>query len=458
MRAALSVSWWCALLPAAVAGQRAELERTIHRQLLANGLEVIVVENHGVPLATVEVDVKNGAFTQTPEFAGLAHMYEHMFFKANERYPDPETFLDRAGELGAVFNGTTQEERVNYFLTLPADSVAGGIAFLAAALRAPLFRPDELEREKRVVIGEYDRNESNPFFRLTTAVDQKLWSTAYSRKNTLGDRNVILSVTPAKMKAIQQAYYVPNNSALIVSGDVSPPKIFALAQQLLGDWPRGADPFVASPVFEPPPLTSDDAVLVEQPIGTVLVVMQWHGPSVGRDPQATYAADVFSDVLNQPGSKLQRALVDGGLFQSLTVNYYTLNHVGPITISGETTPDSLRRAIAALEHEISRFAEPGYFTAAELAPMKQQRAVGTTFGLERASGFAHQLGFWWSVASLEYYMGYVDNMAKQTTEDLRRYARSYIIGKPKITGVLLSGAARQAIQVTSDELAHRIRP
>jgi len=373
-RVALGASLWCALLPAPAAGQRAELERTIHRQLLANGLEVIVVENHGEPLARVEGDVKNGAFTQTPEFAGLAHMYEHMFFKANEKYPDPEAFLDRAGELGAVFNGTTQEERVNYFLTLPADSVAGGIAFLAAALRAPLFRPDELEREKRVVIGEYDRNESNPFFRLTTAVDQKLWSTAYSRKNTLGDRSVILSVTPAKMQAIQHAYYVPNNAALIVSGDVSPPRIFALAQQILGDWPRGADPFATLPVSDPPPLTSDDAVVVEQPIGTVLVVMQWHGPSVGRDPQATYAADVFSDVLNQPGSRLQRALVDGGLFQSVTVNYYTLNHIGPITISGETTPDKLRRAIAALEHEIARLADPGYFTAAELAPMKQQRA------------------------------------------------------------------------------------
>src|SRR5688572_17419302 len=96
--------------PTVVEAQRAELQKFIQRKVLSNGLEIIVVENHGVPLVTVEVDVKNGSFTQTPEYAGLAHMYEHMFFKANARFPEPEAFVGRAGDLGAVFNGTTQEE------------------------------------------------------------------------------------------------------------------------------------------------------------------------------------------------------------------------------------------------------------------------------------------------------------------------------------------------------------
>ncbi len=114
---------------------RGELQKIIQRQVLPNGLEVIVVENHGVPIATIEIDVKNGAFTQTPEFAGLAHLYEHMFFKASRDYADPDAFIDRASELGAVFNGTTVEERVNYYLTLPADSLRGGMTFVASALR-----------------------------------------------------------------------------------------------------------------------------------------------------------------------------------------------------------------------------------------------------------------------------------------------------------------------------------
>src|SRR4051812_28994890 len=165
-----------ALAPMHAWGQRAELDKIIQRQVLPNGLEVIVVENHGVPLATIEIDVKNGAFTQTPEFEGLAHMYEHMFFKSNADFPEPEAFVQRAAELGAVFNGTTQEERVNYYATLPADSLDGGMHFLASAFRAPLFRRDELERERAVVIGEYDRQESSPYFRLTNEMNRRLWT------------------------------------------------------------------------------------------------------------------------------------------------------------------------------------------------------------------------------------------------------------------------------------------
>src|SRR6185436_19586054 len=96
--------------PHDAAGQRAELERRIQRQVLSNGLEVIVVENRGVPLVTIEADVRNGSFTQGPQFEGLSHLYEHMFFKANAEYPEPDQFVARASELGAVFNGQTREE------------------------------------------------------------------------------------------------------------------------------------------------------------------------------------------------------------------------------------------------------------------------------------------------------------------------------------------------------------
>jgi zinc protease len=433
-------------------GQRAELEKIIQRKVLSNGLEVIVVENHGVPLATVEVNVKNGSFTQTPEFEGLAHMYEHMIFRANSRYSEPGQFLDRLSDLGAVFNGTTQEERVNYYLTVPAEKVGDAIGLLAAALREPLFRQDELERERQVVIGEYDRNESSPFFALTQQMDRKLYPGSASRKNTIGDRQIILSTTPQKMRTIQSKYYVPNNSVLIVAGDVNPTAVFALAERELGRWPRGADPFVTDPIPPIPALTKSEGLIVEAPVGAATFVVQWQGPSVGKDPNSTYAADVFSDVLNDPRSQFQQNLVDSGLWQAVGVNYYTLNHTGPITISGQTAPEQLRAAIAALYREIAKFDDPGYFTAEELEAVKAHRAVTSAFDRERASGFAHTLGFWWSVASLEYYMGYVDYMAQQTLDDLRSYARRYILGKPHIAGVLIAPEARQSLRLAPEDL------
>jgi zinc protease len=445
------------LLPGTLAGQRAELEKIIQRRVLPNGLEVIVVENHGVPIATVEVNVRNGSFTQTPEYAGLAHMYEHMFFRANAAYPRSELYLDRAAQLGAVFNGTTQEETVSYYLTVPTDSLRGALQWLAPALRAPLFLESELAVERQVVIGEYDRNESSPFFQLQREMDQKLYPGNYSRKNVIGDRTVIATTTPEKMRYIQHKYYVPNNSVLIVSGDVMPDSVFRLAERELGGWPRGADPFVTDPIPPIPPLTANDAVISEAPVNAVTVLVQWQGPSVGSDPASTYAADVFSDLLNDPRSGFQQRLVDSGLWDGVLVNYYTLNHTGPITISGQTTPDKLRPALAALNAEIKRLSTVSYYDPEGLMATKAHRAVTSAFGREKASDFAHTLGFWWSVASLEYYMGYVDNMARQTVGDLQAYATKYIVGKPHITGVVLPASAQARLQLTRDELKEAIQ-
>ena len=441
-----------ALAPALAWGQRAELEKIIQRKVLANGLEVIVVENHGVPLATIEIDVKNGSFTQTPEYEGLAHMYEHMFFRANSKYPEPNQFWDRASDLGAIFNGTTREEVVNYYMTVPAEKLGDGIELLASALKGPLFRRDELERERQVVIGEYDRNESSPFFELSRQADAKLYPGNFSRKDVIGDRQIVETTTPEKMRFIQNKYYIPNNSTLIVAGDVNPANVFTLVERALGSWNRGPDPFTADPIPLIPPLQKSEGVLVEAPVGAVTVQVQWQGPSVGQDPKSTYAADVFSDVMNDPGSQFQQRLVDSGLWQAVGVNYYTLNHTGPITISGQTSPERFRKALSALYGEVAKFDTPGYFTSDELEAVKAHRAVTSAFDRERASGFAHTLGFWWSVASLEYYMGYVDYMAQQTIGDLRAYARRYILGKPHITGVLIAPDARQSLKLAPADL------
>jgi zinc protease len=440
-------------------GQRAELEKRILRTILPNGLEVIVVPNPGVPLVTIQAAVRNGSFTQSPEYAGLSHLYEHMIFKANADYPMPDEFVNRASELGAVFNAETKEEVVNYYITLPKDSVEGGMRFMASALKAPLFRRDELERERAVVIGEYDRNESSPFFEFQKSTGKALWTSAWSRKDPLGERAVIMSTTPEKMRFIQQRYYIPNNTALIIAGDVTSERAFALARSAFSDWKRGPDPFTVDPIPPTPVLQRDTALIIDAAIGTAILQLQWSGPSASKDVAATYAADVFSDVLNSPNSKFQQRLVDSGLFESIGVNYYTLNQVGPITIQGEVRPEKLRQALAALDDELRKVVEPGYITPRELEDTKNRRIVDAMFQLEKPSGFAEQLTFWWAVTGLDYFYGYTDTMARQSPEDLRRYATTYILGKPRVVSVLLPAEARAALRLTpADLLVRRVRP
>src|SRR5436190_18263131 len=92
------------LILLSAASARAQGPLPITDTTLANGMQIIVIENHAVPLVTVELDVKNGAYTQTREYEGLAHLYEHMFFKANKVIPSQERYLERLRELGASFN------------------------------------------------------------------------------------------------------------------------------------------------------------------------------------------------------------------------------------------------------------------------------------------------------------------------------------------------------------------
>ena len=448
MRFALSVVTTLAL----GAGPLVAQELPIYTRTLQNGLEVIVIENPAVPLVTVELDVKNGAYTQTAEYAGLAHLYEHMFFKANRTIPNQERYLERTNELGSVWNGTTSTERVNYFMTLGVDSLEAGMQFMEDAIRYPLFLEDELVRERPVVIGEYDRNESNPYFHLQRGMDTLLWTPGYySRKNTIGDREVILTTPPEKMRAIKDLYYVPNNTALILSGAITRDRGFQLAERIFGDWPRGADPF-ATPIPNPPPLTESKAVIVEQPVGQVAVSVQWQGPSVTTSREDTYTADVLAQVLANPTSKFQKALVDSGLAFAAGFSYFTQMHTGPIQITAQTTPDKALALHRAILDEVQKLGQPGYITEEELRAAQTQVEVAETYGREKPSTFAQTIGFWWAVADVDYYRGYVENMREVRTDDFGEFARKFMVGQPRVSGLLISPDALRATGITVRDL------
>src|ERR1700709_603577 len=150
---------------------------------LPNGLQVVVIENSKVPLATVEIAVKNGAFTEDSNYNGLSHLFEHMFFKANKDYPDQAKFLKRTQELGAIYNGSTGDERVNYYFTFSKDSLIQGLQFMNSAMRFPIYRIEDMQKERPVVDGEFQRAESDPLYVLYFACQKKLWGDLFTRKN-----------------------------------------------------------------------------------------------------------------------------------------------------------------------------------------------------------------------------------------------------------------------------------
>lgn len=420
---------------------------------LANGLEVIVLSDPSVPIVTVELAARNGSFTEPPELNGLSHLYEHMFFKTNEAILKREPYLRDIGQLGITYNGTTREEVVNYYFTTTSPYVSTAIRFIKDAVRYPVFDEDEFEQEKRIVIGEIDRNESNPFFYLNRTLSDKMFSQYPTRKNPLGTRETVSTATTAKMRTIQNRYYVPNNLVLVVTGDTKAEDVFKYAEQYFGDWkPRPVDPFKEFPLVEHPPLTKSEGHIVEQPVQNVLVQIGWHGPSIGKDDAATYSADVFSYIITQPDSRFQRKLVDTGLVAGIDFGYYTQRNVGPIQVTFVTSPDRAKAAFKAVYDEIAQFDKPDYFTDAELESAKTILESRDLFDREKLSEYAHTLSFWWSSTGIEYFRGYHKNLRAVNRREINRYINTYIHGKPHIGVALISPESQAQAKLTAEDL------
>lgn len=322
---------------AAAAKAKPAYEIPIVTKTLANGFEIIVLPDSSIPLVTVELAVRNGSFTEPPELNGLSHLYEHMFFKTNRaaivyrcemvRFRNAQayrnlgcdaelqnkpanldpSYMGLIDQLGIVNNATAREEVVQYYFTTTSPNILPAMKFIKDAARYPVFNEEEFAREKEVVLGELERNMSQPGFYLQQASLDRLFYKYPTRKNPGGTRESVSAATTEKMRLIQSRYYVPNNSALVVTGDVKPQDIFIEAEKLFGDWPRAKNPFVEFPLVEHPPLTKSEGAIVSQPVQNVFIQISWQGPSVGKDDAATYAADVFSFIIRQPNSRFQRA-------------------------------------------------------------------------------------------------------------------------------------------------------
>ncbi|RYY39673.1 MAG: insulinase family protein [Chitinophagaceae bacterium] len=424
------------------------LPANYHWQQLENGLEVVVIENHKVPLATIEIAVKNGAYTEGPEFSGLSHLFEHMFFKANKDYPDQEKFIKRTEELGAIWNGTTDVERVNYFFTFAKDSLEAGLRFMNAAMRFPIYRAEDMAKERPVVDGEFQRAESDPGFLIWYETQKRLWGDNFTRKNPIGEHDVINTATPEKMMIIKDKYYHPNNSLLIIAGDVKPEDAFRMARRVWGDWKNsGFNPLDRYPIPAFEPLRQTEFFIKKSSIAqTPYMMLSWQGPSYKEDSANTVVADVFSAVLRLNASKWKQALVDKGLAPYADMGYQTCHYTGPITITVVPTPGKLQECFRATMEQINRFGDDDYISEELLATAKEVIRRNEIRNKEKPSSLPMQLSYQWASTSLEYYTDYEANLMRVTLEDLRNYVRRYITGKPYVAGMVINDEMAKAAQ------------
>lgn len=418
------------------------LDALVSDTTLENGLQIIALPNPTIPLVTIQVTIRNGAFTQTDDDVGIAHLLEHMLFRSFGR----DGFAREADRIDASYNGTTSDETVTYYITLPAANLDRGMKLMADLMREPRFNATDLVAEQRVVLGELQRSASDPNYLLSAMVDQRLWGDGWNRKNPIGFAQTIFAPKPADLRRVYDRFYVPNNAAVVVTGDVTPADVFALAARHFGRWRHAADPFDGLEVPPMPPLQRHQQVSVTLDANDVTLLIRWQGPSVRADPTGAYAADLFAAIVNDRVSDLQNRLVDTGLFHSVSMGYVTRAHVGPVSIRATTTADQLVDASAALHAELTRFADPAYVTPEALEIAKKRQEVDWAMEMETPSDLAWFVGDLWSVAGgLDFVRGYINAMKTMQEQDLESFVGTYLTGRPRVIGILASPRTRHEL-------------
>lgn len=434
----------------------------LNRYVLDNGLELFVLENHAVPLARIQITFRCGSITQSPDTAGLFHFYEHMLFKGNSKYGTETEFSAAMTELGvSEWNGGTSTEYVTYYFTVPSDKTGAGLEFWSYAIREPLFDAAELEVEKGVVINEINGRLSDPDVVFDAAVDRNLFGKYPWRRDIGGSPAIIQSATVQTMRDIQQAFYIPNNAAIFVGGDVDPEAVRAMVQSWFGSWKRGADPWKSPAPAHPTPGVARSTFLVypddSLPAGIAYAEVKYRGPDVVADPQATYAADVWGTLLGNPDGKFVNGVYDNvpDLYEKKYINgyYYTQRDGGQVIFSTYlyTADDkpAAQRAIQFKERvkgvEITaQRDDPAYFADAEFAIVKQKLEDDRIVSLETAEGFIESMSFWWAVSSTDYFLGYVENMLKMTPKELKAYLDRYVLKNLEVVAVRINPADYKA--------------
>jgi zinc protease len=430
---------------------------------LSNGLEVFVVENHAVPLATVCVAFRGGASAQTPETAGLFHLYEHMLFDGNEKYPSQAAFMAALNKLGvANWNGGTGVQSINYYVTLPSDKLGEGIEFWSWAVKKPVFDAGKLEREKGVVLNEIRGYHTDPGHIADEALESRVFSAYPWRKNIDGPEATIQGATVDQLESMRSGYYIPRNAALLVGGDVKPEAVFALAEKHFGDWKGGAAPVIGEPPQGPAPegvrLVYPDDDFYQ---GVAEAQVRWRGPDVLAQTKDTYTSDVFLFLLSSPVGKFKSDLMGSGVGlydpEYIGFNYPTARDGGDYEFDAFLVAEdpakegnildraeALRAALKA-EFELIAKDPAAYFGAEALELAKAKLIDQNLMDQEVASSFVTgSLTFWWSVATTDYFFGYEGNCRAVSWADISALIGRYLAASPSAAEIRIRSDAYAA--------------
>ncbi|MBA3647143.1 MAG: insulinase family protein [Chitinophagales bacterium] len=272
---------------------------------LSNGLKVIVHEDHATPLAAVNILYNVGARDENPSHTGFAHLFEHLMFGGSENVP---LFDEPLQQASGENNAFTSNDITNYYESLPAINLETAFWLESDRMNSLNFDDHSLDVQRKVVCEEFKEHYINQPY---GDVWHQLRSLAYRQHPyqwpTIGKK--LEHVEQASLDEVKKfffRYYRPNNSILVVAGNVKAEDVFSLAEKWFESIPEGEDFHRQLPVE--PVQTEPRSLTLHSNVPLDAIYKAWHMP--GRMDDTYYAADLLSDILSGgKSSRLYQALV-----------------------------------------------------------------------------------------------------------------------------------------------------
>jgi zinc protease len=374
--------------PATGAAPKVEFEK----YTLPNGLQVILHVDRKLPIVNVNQWFHVGSKNEKLGRTGFAHLFEHMMFQGS-KHAEGEYFVyaERAGAnvfAGGV-NGTTNQDRTNYFATVPSANLENVLWFESDRLATltDVTTKEKLDNQRDVVKNERRQGlENQPYGRwyplLTEAVFPK--GHPYSWP-VIGSQEDLTAASLDDVNEFFKRYYTPNNLSLVIAGDFEPAEAKKLVEKYFGDIPPG--PALDRPARWIPPVDGEKVVEVNDRVSLERVYLGWPVPEYFTPEDATLdlTARILGDGLS---ARLTRALVyDKQIATAVSVFNSSGEIAGLFVVQATARPgSSLAEIESIVTGEIARLAKDGP-TAAEVDRAKNKQESEFISGLERIGGF-----------------------------------------------------------------------
>jgi zinc protease len=430
------------------AGRFAEAAERTHEFRLANGLQLLVQEDHRAPVVISQVWYKVGASYEHDGITGVSHALEHMMFKGTERH-GPNEFSRIISDNGGEDNAFTGDDYTAYYQKLEKSRLPISFELEAERMHGLKLAEDEFAKERKVIMEERRlRTDDEPEAILYESALAAAFQISPYRHPVIGWMQDIELLTVPDLRTWYTQWYVPNNATVVVAGDVEPDAVRDLAEKYFGPLPRGAEPAVKRATE--PVQAGSKRIVVRAPAQLPSVLLAYKVPALrSTDQNASlqhecYALEVLARVLGGgESSRLHRRLVRGTQIAAAVGAGYDLVARLDKLFTLEGTP-AHGRDPAALESAILgeiQVLQNQPVAAKELERIKTQTIASHVYERDSLFAQAMQLGAYASLG-LDWHLRdrYVEELKTVTAADVQNVARRYL-QRDRLTVAILEPTA-----------------